>query len=938
MISETAFLPAQWVEARGVRWKVITARPSSDITLLKLKGIDKAVDGEQIWVAYPLEEVKPITHEPLKWCDPPVSDKEWLDLHRALCLRLVPGPASITAIERGAIILDEKYKFQLVPLTVAIEQPFPRLLLADDVGLGKTIEAGLILQELAARGRAERILIVVPSGLKDQWKDDEMAPKFGFSFENLGDSATLKSIRADLPATANSWSFFPRIITSIDFLKRPEVLREIRGITWDVVVVDEAHYLLEAGKTTHLRGKLGRYLAANSRTLLLLSATPHNGDPQAYRRLLGLLDPMLALEGEIPEEKLQRHVVRRLKSSLGLIPEPDIKSFPVTYTKIEKEITQRLNEYTDWLKSRDGDEYTASAFAAMVFLRRGLSSPKALLESLMRRKEKVETLEISAGKQLADDYLQGIPLNDIQKEKAESFLIGAAPIKKREEERIDALMQILERIPGGEDAKTRELLNIIYRWVDEDKEKVIVFTEYRDTQEYLKEILSKEGYEERILLIHGGMSEDERKEVEREFSKQGKDILVATDAASEGINLQWYSRRVVHIELPWNPNRLEQRNGRVHRVGQEKKVEVINLIAPGTIEDRVLLKLYQKIEHIRRDLGPVPDVLGGLPQKLALGVSWKQLEREFDEKVEGIAQDPAYGELDPKLKDFAINPPTFLPDRYVRERLVKRWIREFGGECQQESGEWRFKVSRALLTPELEAELSGTFVPEDAIKKGKTFIGNQHPLILSIADRLVTRAERESFRRCAVKILPKEMVPTPGLVTTYILRLKYGWNRDKLEEKLIGVFASVEGKVFTGEEVIKLMDIPSSLPRPDEELYDQVKAKVAELRNRCDKFIEGWGAEYCEDMQENWQKKLEHYQQEISSWFGERRKRLEEEFYGRIDLFTYEEERKRLEEELSEDQRRAEELNQNYESLKEILMEAPEPLGLLIILPEEQTL
>ncbi|MFX0204591.1 MAG: helicase-related protein [Candidatus Hodarchaeota archaeon] len=934
--SNIIIFPGQWVEARGARWKVITKRSNSGTTLLKLKGIDKAVEGEEIWIAHPLEEIKPIIQEPLKWNDPPVSDTEWLDLHRALCLRLSPSPTSITALERGAIILDEKYRFQLVPLLLAAEQPFPRLLLADDVGLGKTIEAGLILQELAARGRAEKILIVVPSGLKEQWKDEEMAAKFGFYLENLGDSATLKRIRANIPATANPWSFFQRIITSIDFIKRPEILREIRDIIWDVVVVDEAHYLLEAGTTTHLRGNLGRHLASKSRALLLLSATPHNGDPQAYRRLLGLLDPMLALEGKISYQKLQRHVVRRLKSKIGFITEPDIKSIPVNYSGQEKEFMQKLIEYTEWLKSKNKNEYTACAFAAMVFLRRCLSSPKAIFESLRRRQEKVGNIIATEGKQLAGDYLLGVPLNDIQKEKAEGYLIQSPSIQDGEGKYINDLIEILEKLSEGEDAKTKRLLKIIHEWVDQEKEKVIIFTEYRDTQQYLKDILIEHGYEERILLIHGGMSEDERKEVEKEFAKEGKDVLIATDAASEGINLQWYSRRVIHIELPWNPNRLEQRNGRVHRIGQEKKVEIINLIAPGTIEDRVLLKLYLKLQYIRRDLGPVPDVLGGLPQKIALGISWRQLDKEFDEKIENLKKDPAYREVDPKLKDFIIAPPPFLPNQYVREQFVKHWIKEFGGDFKEKIGEWQFKVPRSLLTSELEEEINGIFIPKDAVKKKKPFLGNQHPLVLSIADRLVARAERESFRKCAVKVLPKDVISAPGLINTYIIRLKVGEEKETFEERLIGVFVSVDGQTFIGKEVINLIETPSVTPRPNMELYNKVKNVWEKLKKQCDDYVKKWIFQYCEEAQNKWNEKLNHYRQEISSWFSERKKKLDEEFYARIDLFTYEEEKKRLEDELFEDQRNAEKLKQKYENLRGVFFEEPEPIGLLIVLPEER--
>ncbi|HEX67763.1 MAG TPA: hypothetical protein ENG13_01685 [bacterium] len=348
----------------------------------------------------------------------------------------------------------------------------------------------------------------------------------------------------------------------------------------------------------------------------------------------------------------------------------------------------------------------------------------------------------------------------------------------------------------------------------------------------------------------------------------------------------------------------------------------------------MLLKLYQKINHIRRDLGPVPDVLGELPKKLALGISWKQLEREFDEKMKKLVQDPAYGEF-PMLKDVAINPPSLLPNQHVREYFVKKWIQEFGGECREKDGEWRFKIPRTLLTPELEEELSGTFVPEDAIKKGKPFLGNQHPLILSIADRLIARAERESFRRCAVKVLPKEKVPVPGLIMTYIVRLRYGENKEVFEEKLVGVFASIDGKVSISEEIFKLIETPSTLPRPKEDLYKQVKNKVNELKQRCDEFIKKWITQYRRDVEEKWHQKLERYQMEISSWFNERRRRLIEAFHARVTLFTLEEESKRLEEELLEEQRRAEALKEKYESLKGIELEDPEPFGLLIILPEE---
>ena len=945
MTTLSPFFIGQWVQARGTLWKVAEIKPSSaNYFFLKLRGIDRVVEGEETWIAFPFEEITPVSIEPLKWSDPPVPDDEWLDLHRAFVLRLRPGPTEITAQDRGAVLPDEKDASQLSPLSLAIRQPFPRLLIADDVGLGKTIEAGLILQELAARGRAERILIVVPSGLKDQWVD-EMRKKFGFEFEIFHDTPTLRKIRSELPATANPWRIFPRIITSIDFLKRPEIFREVRDIVWDLVVIDEAHYLLESGRTTHLRGRLGRHLSRNSRALLLLSATPHNGDSQAFRRLLSLLDPVFGWGDMVPEQRLIRHVVRRLKNDLGFLPEPEVLSMPAKFSKEEKELINRLKAYTDWLSSypSSSQERLTSAFAAVIFQKRALSSPRALRESLLRRREKIEAFLtgqedeylVSEGRLLAEDYLDGVPLGEGQRERAEDYLIRSAPTSDPnvELEKIDGILSMLEDIPDGKDAKSINLLNILGEWVDRDNEKVILFTEYRDTQEYLANLFIENGYADRIILFHGGMPESDKKAVEDSFSRKGKDILLATDAASEGLNFQWHCRRVIHIELPWNPNRLEQRNGRVHRVGQEKVVQVRNLVAPGTFEDRVLQKLYEKLQIIRRELGPIPDVLGGLPRRLAQNVQWAQLQRELKNKVENLKSDPIFQRLHQEPLSLSFQCPPLLPKKEDRERFVFRWIKDFGGEARQDANVFSFQVPPVLQAPGVRDEITATFDPEVAVKSGTEFLGNQHPLLLSLSDHLLARAQREPFRRCAVKVLKKEVISNPGLLVTYVTRLRYGREEENLEEVLTAAYAPFEGNSITGMEALRLIEFPSSSPIPDSEAYRKTKEEVGSLKEICDRSIEEWLAKYLKEREEEWNRTLEQYSTEIIEWLEERKEELIREAYARVDLFTFEEEMERLRKELDEDRKRAEELLEKYERIKGIRADKPEPFGFLMILP-----
>jgi SNF2 family DNA or RNA helicase len=293
--------------------------------------------------------------------------------------------------------------YQLVPVKMALSLPRPRLLIADDVGLGKTIEAGLILCELHARRRANRVLIVCPASLCLQWQR-EMQVKFGFRFV-IFNRQTLAQKRRELEAGTNPWAYEPRIITSMDFLKRPDgAFREIQGLRWDVIIVDEAHHLAPSGaaESDKQLTRLGRFLAEASDALLLLTATPHNGYDESMATLLSFLDPSLVSDGKklIPN-RYRRHYIRRLKKHIRnpdgspkFVERMPVQPLQVTLSPEEKKLHEQVRAYAERIlalaeKAEPADRQ-AIQFVATVLCKRAVSSRKALLETLKRRLERLQ--------------------------------------------------------------------------------------------------------------------------------------------------------------------------------------------------------------------------------------------------------------------------------------------------------------------------------------------------------------------------------------------------------------------------------------------------------------------------------------------------------------------------------------------------------------------
>ncbi|MGB9658897.1 MAG: DEAD/DEAH box helicase, partial [Nitrososphaerales archaeon] len=473
-----------------------------------------------------------------------------------------------------------------------LKQPRIRFLIADDPGAGKTIMAGLILKELKLRKLAKKILIVVPGHLKDQWRR-ELKEKFDESFDVV-DRNTFNSTYGE-----NPWEKYNQVIISMDFAKQDGILQTLNSVRWDLVIVDEAHkfaayrYGNKLEKTDRYR--LGETLSKTSNHLLFLTATPHKGDPENFRLFLDLLMPGFFATSQMVEESLKNKdnplFIRRLKEDLR-----DFEGRPIFTRRFPKTIKFSLsdaemvlyNELSSYIieqykKAIEFDKKRNIAFALTILQRRMASSVYALLKSLERRKEKLKKIlreeEIQEKMKFSYGYLKDFEeiedLEEVEKWEREEEWESITLAKnledlKKEIEIIEELIKKAREILESEgETKLRELKKAIKEGFQKIKEiqgnaKILIFTEFKDTLDYLVDKIHSWGY--KVNFIHGGMSIDERVKAEKIFRDE-TEIMVATEAAGEGINLQ-FCHIMINYDIPWNPTRLEQRMGRIHRYGQ----------------------------------------------------------------------------------------------------------------------------------------------------------------------------------------------------------------------------------------------------------------------------------------------------------------------------------------------------------------------------------
>lgn len=535
--------------------------------------------------------------------------------------------------------------------------PLPRIrfLLADDTGAGKTIMTGLLIKEMLFRGVLQKVLIITPGGLTKQWKEEELQEKFGLYARLVN--------HASFDAEPGQFSRYEEgiFVTSIDFLARNEgCLKAASETQWDLVVVDEAHKLSAYEYGTKLeeseRYKAVKSLASKTDHLLFLTATPHRGRKDTFRRLLLLLDEDLFQKDEHVADRVReqaapygasgaddfdderpiskarnRFFLRRLKEEMvdwensPLFKERHTKTVGYDLTPEEKTL---YDEVTCYVRSKRKEAKAKKnrnvELTLMVMQRRLASSLYAITRTLDNRRNALnEVLSIlrDPSRSEADKkrLFRATPdpndprdikeYEDLTEEERERIdrrvfrqVLTADPNKVEEErDEVDRLFRMADSLKDHNEAKFAELLAVLDSSgvIREEDEKLLIFTEHRDTMSRLAERLEDKGYT--VATIHGGMDVDSRKQAQREFRTRAK-IMVATDAAGEGINLQ-FCRYLINWDIPWNPNRLEQRMGRIHRYGQADDVWVYNLVAQNTREGSVLQKVLSKLDVMREQMG-----------------------------------------------------------------------------------------------------------------------------------------------------------------------------------------------------------------------------------------------------------------------------------------------------------------------------------------------
>jgi superfamily II DNA or RNA helicase len=665
-----------------------------------------------------------------------------------------------------------------------LRHPRVRFLLADDPGAGKTVMTGLVLKELKARGLVRRALIVVPGHLRDQWLR-EMREKFAEAFTAVD--------RSIINATwgRNVWQEYDQIITSLDFAKQDEVLATLDVSAWDLVIVDEAHkmaaYRYGEKLTKTERYRLGEVLSRRSQFLLFLTATPHRGDPENFRLFLDLLEPDLFASRELLMQSVADRdnplFLRRLKEDLKqadgtpLFPPRHVRTRPFRLSDDEKRLYNAVTDYVERSYNRAlATEKRNVAFALLILQRRLASSVRAARLSLERRKKRLEEL-LRLGTWYAErglideEELEDAPEGErLRREEDLLERLTAAETREELQHEIDQVGELIRLSRQVERIQVETKLTQLREVVESEQirqtgEKLLIFTEARDTLDYLTEKLREWGLS--VETLHGGMGLDRRIAAEHAFRDRAQ-VMISTEAGGEGINLQ-FCALMINYDIPWNPNRLEQRMGRIHRYGQEKEVYAHNLVAEDTREGGVLTALFRKLAHIQAALGSdrvfdvVGDMLPGMNLKdlivdavtnrRTLGEIIATLERVPDEEILKRVREASLEALATRHLDLQ---EVLGEERRAREnRLVPEYIERFFERTsaflelraeRRRDGLWRLdRVPYELrqVTKEqgrqalFDHYLKIAFDKQTARHQGAEFVAPGHPLLEALVDKLL---------------------------------------------------------------------------------------------------------------------------------------------------------------------------------------------------------
>ena len=787
--SNITFNPGSIVRARGREWVVL---PQSEINVLYLRPLGGGEESPTV-IAPDLERV-PVTPATFPYPDPTCSGTQsaGLLLRDALMLKLRAGAGPFRSFGNIAI---EPRAYQLVPLMMALKQQTIRLLIADDVGIGKTIEAGLIAREMLDRGEIQRLTVLCPPHLCDQWQQ-ELNNRFHIQAVIVR-SSTAARLERGLPAGSSVFTEYPFTVVSLDYIKSKNRRDAFAEQCPDFVIVDEAHTCSRTGQGRQQRYELLRDLAGNdNRHLVLLTATPHSGDEEAFYNLLALLNTEFAqlkfeTRADHPlRKKLAEHFIQRRRQDIkewqegSLFPERFTAEETYTLTGEWNAIFQEVLDYARELVER-AEEGTLKArmnwWAALALLRCISSSPQAAIRALNTRLDNVLGINGNSDsvQQLSDQELaeameaQGVSsVLDSNDDNLTTDDIEPGVAQGEDLDRLKALVERARALKSSGDPKLKSLIKNLKPML-EDGHNPVIFCRYIATAEYLAEELKKKFKKREVIFVTGNFNPSERQEIIESLKDSEKPpLLVATDCLSEGINLQEQFTSVVHYDLSWNPTRHEQREGRVDRFGQQAaSVKTLMLYGDDNpIDGAVLQVIIRKADSIRKALGvsvPAPENEGRYMQAILNTVllrkdsyfGEKGTRDLFEDSDELQSLDAQWESAREKAKQsrtiFAQNrlkPEEVMPEwekafavlgtKDDVERFVKNACDRLGAPLnQKKNGTYRTPLQHLPLQLKERLQVAGLMHIQSIdfsypTKARAEFIHRTHPLVSHIADYL----------------------------------------------------------------------------------------------------------------------------------------------------------------------------------------------------------
>jgi superfamily II DNA or RNA helicase len=780
---EITYNPGSLVTARGREWIVL---PESDSETLRLRPLGGGERDETL-IYLPLER-QPVQPATFPW--PTVEQARNHSASQllldALQLKLRSGAGPFRSFGNIAV---EPRAYQLVPLLMALKLPTVRLLIADDVGIGKTIEGALIARELLDRGEIQRMTVLCPPHLCEQWQR-ELAERFHIQAAIVR-SNTADRLERDLPPGASLFDAHPFTIVSLDYIKSERRRDAFQRFCPEFVIVDEAHTCTQAGQGRQQRHQLLKGLAEDrERHLVLLTATPHSGDEEAFYNLLGLLRPEFVQLRDLPtnqrtdlRESLSRHFVQRRRPDIAEWQDtsmfPERKSAEITYRltgawgDLFSDVLTYARELVERSEGQGLREQRMNWWAALALLRCISSSPAAAVNALRTRllgaksgeaqdAVTLEELDAQGNERVLDGTEDALSSDDIEP--------GA---RTEDSELLEDLIAAAERLAGSQNdpklAKLEEHLAVLLK----QGFRPVVFCRYIATAHYLADYLRRRFKSATVAAVTGELTPGEREAAVEQLGEAEQRILVATDCLSEGINLQHLFTAIVHYDLSWNPTRHEQREGRVDRFGQSAR-EVRSTMLYGEnnpVDGAVLQVILRKAESIRKELGvlvPMPDDEGKLTQALLNAVLLRKGNTVNAQSQLDLFGEPAK-EIDlvwQSAKEKAKQSNSIFAQRRLKpDDVLPEWRKStavLGGEddvkrfvfraCMNlgaplEAVRGHYKLLPEHFPTALRERLAADGLSESLFidfhqppASGAVFIHRTHPLVVALADTLLERA------------------------------------------------------------------------------------------------------------------------------------------------------------------------------------------------------